>query len=284
MKTTNNNKEHSFSHLGEYPYSFDGYEYKVFRAAKDAPVQPGTCCDHCGTGINHVFWFVSADGNRFKVGSSCVEKSGDAGLKNQIKSEVSRIQKEQRQARKERKQLAKKLARRIANWGSVRSRLRSNPDLSRLLRVDNKITADIRTRFLEWGTLSDAQEELLYKLEKQNEEYKKSQQEEAERKYIPVPDGNGRVAVEGVILNAQYRESAYGTVAKVLVRVDTEEGSFKLWGTLPRHIEDDAFNNSEEGLKGLRNKVIRFTAKLQRSDKDAEFGFFSRPTKAELIK
>ena len=83
-----NNKEHSFSHLGEYPYSFDGYEYKSFKAVPEAPTQPGTCCDHCGTGINHVFWFVSADGNRFKVGSSCVEKSGDSGLKNQIKTDL----------------------------------------------------------------------------------------------------------------------------------------------------------------------------------------------------
>lgn len=278
-----NNKEHSFSHLGEYPYSFDGYEYKSFKAVPEAPTQPGTCCDHCGTGINHVFWFVSADGNRFKVGSSCVEKSGDSGLKNQIKTEVKRIQKEQRAARKEVKNLAKRLARRVANWGSVRARLRSNPDLSRLLRVDNRITADVRTRFLEWGTLSDAQEELLYKLEKQNEAYKARKQADEERTWIPVPDGE-RLQVEGTVLSTKLQDTMYGEILKMLVRVDTEEGSFKLWGSVPQALWYREYRDGSIEHTDIKGKRVRFTAKLKRSDKDPEFGFFSRPTKAELVK
>jgi len=37
-------------------------------------------CDHCGTGIRDCYQIKSADGNTFVVGSSCVEKTGDAGL------------------------------------------------------------------------------------------------------------------------------------------------------------------------------------------------------------
>jgi len=37
-------------------------------------------CDHCGTGIRDCYQIKSSDGNTFVVGSSCVEKTGDAGL------------------------------------------------------------------------------------------------------------------------------------------------------------------------------------------------------------
>lgn len=37
-------------------------------------------CDHCGTGIRDCYQIKSSDGKSFVVGSSCVEKTGDAGL------------------------------------------------------------------------------------------------------------------------------------------------------------------------------------------------------------
>lgn len=37
-------------------------------------------CDHCGTGIRDCYQIKSGDGKTFVVGSSCVEKTGDAGL------------------------------------------------------------------------------------------------------------------------------------------------------------------------------------------------------------
>jgi len=37
-------------------------------------------CAHCGTGIADCYQIKSSDGNTFVVGSSCVEKTGDAGL------------------------------------------------------------------------------------------------------------------------------------------------------------------------------------------------------------
>lgn len=45
-----------------------------------SPGQPMGCCDHCGTGIADCYMIVSGDGKRFLVGSSCVERAGDAGL------------------------------------------------------------------------------------------------------------------------------------------------------------------------------------------------------------
>ncbi len=45
-----------------------------------APGQAMGTCAHCGTGIADCYQIKSADGKKFVVGSSCVERTGDAGL------------------------------------------------------------------------------------------------------------------------------------------------------------------------------------------------------------
>jgi hypothetical protein len=45
-----------------------------------SPGQAMGVCAHCGTGIADCYQIRSADGKQFVVGSSCVEKTGDAGL------------------------------------------------------------------------------------------------------------------------------------------------------------------------------------------------------------
>lgn len=52
-----------------------------------APGQPMGSCDLCGNGIAFCFMVRSSDGRTFKVGSECINKSGDAGLVNRMKSD-----------------------------------------------------------------------------------------------------------------------------------------------------------------------------------------------------
>lgn len=66
--------------LGTAPFRFVGMEEKTFQACPGAPVQPGSSCDYCGTGIRYVCHILASDGRRFKVGSDCVAKTGDNGL------------------------------------------------------------------------------------------------------------------------------------------------------------------------------------------------------------
>ncbi len=79
---------HAFEHkgLGKAPFHVTGFSECIFRAAPDAPKQPGTCCDYCGTGIMYVCHIQSSDGKMFKVGCDCVMKTGDAGLIHQYKT------------------------------------------------------------------------------------------------------------------------------------------------------------------------------------------------------
>ena len=65
------------------------------------PGQPMGVCAHCGTGIADCYVIRSAEGNVFVVGSSCVEKTGDAGLLKSYKNspEVRAFKRSKRELR-----------------------------------------------------------------------------------------------------------------------------------------------------------------------------------------
>jgi hypothetical protein len=84
--------------LGLAPYRYLGMEEKIYQACNGAPVQPGSSCDYCGTAIRYCFWLLSKDGKRFKVGSECILKSGDAGLRKVVTAEQAKKNKEKYRA------------------------------------------------------------------------------------------------------------------------------------------------------------------------------------------
>lgn len=83
MKTT-----HVFEHLGKPPYRYDGFDELVWVNPVTGACKAGGACDHCGTAIRNAFYFTSSDGKRFKVGSSCVTKSGDKGMRKFVSEET----------------------------------------------------------------------------------------------------------------------------------------------------------------------------------------------------
>jgi hypothetical protein len=96
----------------------------------------------------------------------------------------------------------------------------------------------------------------------------------------PVPT-EGRVTIEGTIASIRTRETDFGIVEKVTVVSD--EG-WKVWGTLPRALAGtydwDLGEVVGEAHEGDR---IRFVARITAADDDPTFGFFARPTKAEIV-
>jgi len=114
---------HVFDHLGQPPYRFLHHEAKTYQACPGAPIQVGGSCDHCATGIIDMFHFEASDGKRFKVGSTCVKKAGDAGVWNQIKSEVNRIKRD----RKREKDLARIAAAKEIYTDEVRAAFSKRP-------------------------------------------------------------------------------------------------------------------------------------------------------------
>lgn len=90
--------------LGKAPFKCVGFHVSKYQACQGAPVQPGSSCDYCGTGIMYVCEIKSADGNRFKVGTDCVYKTGDGGLIRAYKTtkEFRLLNREKAKARDER--------------------------------------------------------------------------------------------------------------------------------------------------------------------------------------
>lgn len=74
------------SGFGHAPYKCVGYYLSKFQACQGAPIQCGTSCDACATGIMHVYEIQSADGVRFKVGCDCAQKTGDTSLTKSMRS------------------------------------------------------------------------------------------------------------------------------------------------------------------------------------------------------
>lgn len=59
--------------LGVAPFTFVGFEEKVFSIPGEYSKAGGTC-QLCGTPIRFCYWFQDATGKRFYVGSTCVGK------------------------------------------------------------------------------------------------------------------------------------------------------------------------------------------------------------------
>ena len=85
----------------------------------------------------------------------------------------------------------------------------------------------------------------------------------------PFPQTTTRTKVTGKVLSAKPADGPYGPVVKLLVQHPT---GWKAYGNAPRAL-----------LNTKRGDEVEFEAALKASDRDAKFGFWSRPTKARLL-
>jgi hypothetical protein len=91
-----------------------------------------------------------------------------------------------------------------------------------------------------------------------------------------LPAFQGRATVLGTVISTKVVESDFGTTVKMLVE---HADGWKVWGSVPNSLF--LIGDTQRAL--VRGDVVRFDAKIQKSDQDPKFGFFSRPTKATLV-
>lgn len=128
--------------LGRAPYVFEGVSESIYQAAPDAPKQPGSSCDYCGTPIMRVFWLRAADGKRFKVGCDCILKTdSDKALRVAVLTAKQQHERELRQSRADAKR-AKDVA-------------RVNAAVARLSEVADKFRAEPHPQAQSYAFLSD---------------------------------------------------------------------------------------------------------------------------------
>jgi hypothetical protein len=143
-----------------------------------------------------------------------------------------------------------------------------------------------------YGTTSDKFVAAILRNKDRDAEYavRKAEREaaDAEVNWIPVPAG--RYVIEGVVLSAKWKDSDFGANLKLLVQVDTAEGSFKVYGNAPRDFLRTSNWSEEQGTWFETNQVqagdkVRFTATVEKApwSDDEFFGSFKRPAKAVVV-
>lgn len=130
------------------------------------------------------------------------------------------------------------------------------------------IARDMGRRFDRTGELSDKQVRFLLKLRRQVEENKTRQAERQAERAEAADCPEGRVEIVGEVLKTEWRDNDWG--GKLVQTVKSDEG-FLVWGTVPSSVSVE------------RGDRVRFTAQVSPSDDDPKFGFYKRPTKAEVI-
>lgn len=210
-------------------------------------------CDHCGAVFHYGCGFKHKDGQVIIVGHECADK---------------RFGCESRRDFDYKKMMAKVEAVRetIKRNLGIRALLDANAGLEEALKCDNHIVRDIDGRLQQWGTISDKQIALVFKIAREDAQRKADKAAQlANAKPVP----SGRQVITGTLISTKDVDSQFGTVTKMLIQCD----GYRLWGTMPASLPGDV----------ERGATIRFTATAEPHPTDAGFGFFSRPTKATVV-
>lgn len=86
----------------------------------------------------------------------------------------------------------------------------------------------------------------------------------------PTPVVEGKIEITGTVIKDDMKY--YDDNARHVMTVVDDRG-FKVWGTVPRSIDTEV----ERGTR------VTFTATVSKSDRDETFGFYKRPSKAQVI-
>jgi hypothetical protein len=132
---------------------------------------------------------------------------------------------------------------------------------------------DIVGRLVKYGSISDKQMAFVGRLLDtiaRRAEIAAQRAAEAETA-APVPVSDKRMTVRGKVLSIRVPDYNRGECGPVRMLVQHADG-WKVWGSLPIALAD-----IERGTE------VEFDAAVKPSDKDTKFGFFSRPTKAQVI-
>ena len=106
-------------------------------------------------------------------------------------------------------------------------------------------------------------------IKQQQKAQAKQVEEQAKAERTAVPVTSDRIEIAGTITRSYERFTDYGVQYKMIV---LDDRGFQVCGTQPASIED-----AEVGDR------VTFVAKVTVSDRDNTFGFFNRPSKAEII-
>jgi hypothetical protein len=127
------------------------------------------------------------------------------------------------------------------------------------------ILRDMLRKLNQYGSLSQAQIDFALRL---SAELARPKEEKPEEVHVPAP--TGRVEVQGVVVSVKGHESDWGYTEKMTVKVETPDGSWLCWATVPSCLDVE------------RGNRIAFTATLE-PGREPHFAFAKRPSKARVV-
>lgn len=156
--------------FGPAPFRCVGMTVEKYQACHGAPIQPGTSCDYCGTGIMYAFWIVNADeSRRFKVGCDCVAKTNAdvEGFKGEkakhdkaIRDERNKRTREARAAKREAEYKERQKAYAIEREARFNAFATEHGDVITFLskwQGQTGFLADMYAAIGRWGSLTEGQ-------------------------------------------------------------------------------------------------------------------------------
>lgn len=247
-----------YTPVGYYDCGWDSDGFSTELPSSYDPVGPYADkperCDHCGAHIRYGCILAWAGGGHIHVGEIC--------MGNRFTLSTAKFQKLRKAAALDRKAQKIKTA-----WAEYRAA--NEADWEALDASENGFVQDVLRKGRLYGNLSDKQLAAIQKAVDQDVE--KMIAAAAAPPTAPVPTGKG-VAIEGVVVSVKWQDSYYGGTQKMLVVVETPEGEFKVWGTVPSSLP-----NTEKGDR------VSFVAEVSPSEDDKSFGFFKRPRNAQVV-
>lgn len=271
--------------LGEDLWAKNAFSYVTFHANRG--------CASCGSRFMYGAVFVRGESELIAVGHDC--GANLFGL-----TDLSEVTKRRAAKAREAAKLRAKFA----------AQIEADPDLSAaferrfvgdpidhpkngyyLRGTGGSIVNDIFHKGNRYGSISERQAELVKKIVREHIE-REAKKAEIEAELPPVEDipvTDDRIEIIGTVISHRWDESDYGTIHKMLV--ESENGRWRVWGSVPAKIDDAVYNweyDAETGApidadKELKGSKVRFFAKVEVSRDDSTFGFYKRPTKPELI-
>ena len=212
-------------------------------------------CHHCGAHIRYGAVLRHVNGEAIAVGETCLE--------NRFERATGEFHALRKQAQLDREKQRIVNARR--EWREEYPQAAWLDDETAVEAVGNGYIWDLHRKLRLYGSLSVRQVDAAARVVEREKQRAAERAVDDARTWIAARQG--RVEVEGTVLARKVRDTDWGVTVKLLLRVDEESGSWKLWVTEPRALGDPA----ERGDK------VRLRAGVERSDDDESFAFGSRP-------
>lgn len=226
-------------------------------------------CDHCGARIRYVSIFKHTTGELIAVGDTCAAER--FGCNSRREYDIKRL-----------REAAAGECESVKTFGKASEFLNATaPELVEWMltpKAENVggIFLDISRKLIRFGSISEKQVAFCGKLlqdhfQRQRNGGKTDRELQFEKERLAAEDcPNGRVTITGIVLKESYQESDFGETLKLTIK---DNRGFMVYVTCPSNIA----NNVGKGSS------VTMVVTLQKSDRDAKFGFGKRPSKAALL-